>query len=412
MKKQNETAIPRRTFLRNSAIGAGAMISSSRLAAANILGANDRIRLGAIGLGGRSRKSLTPLHKNQPDTEIVALCDVYETNLLRAVSEISGKAQQIRDYRAVLDDKSIDAVIIGTPDHWHAKMVLDAVQAGKDVYVEKPVTHSLDEGAALIKAVEESKRIVQTGTQQRSWPHFIQGKQIIDEGTLGQITTVRMWWYQHYSGGGRPTKLALDQLDQQAWLGKAPAQTITPVKFHWWRWYWDFGGGALTDLMTHWIDVAHWYLGASTPLSATTVGNRYVLDWDCPDTITCVLEYPKNFTATYHGGMTSSIDDGGMEIRGTKATMKLDRSRLAVYPEGGQMIGRPDEGKKGILIESKEDGTIPHVRNFLDCVKSRKTPAADIRAGVEAARASHIGNLALKHARMIRWNSQQQRIED
>jgi predicted dehydrogenase len=412
MKKTTETAIPRRTFLKNTAIGAGAMISSSRLAGANILGANDRIRLGAIGLGGRCRKSLTPIHKNQPDTEIVALCDVYEVNLQRAVSEIAAaNAKQIRDYRAVLDDKSIDAVIIGTPDHWHAKMVTDAVQAGKDVYVEKPVTHSLDEGAALIKTVEASKQIVQTGTQQRSWPHFMQGKQIIDEGTLGQITSVRMWWYQNYGGSNRPTKLALDQLDQKAWLGKAPAQTITPAKFHWWRWYWDFGGGALTDLMTHWIDVAHWYLGVSAPLTATAVGNRYVLDWDCPDTITCVLEYPKKFTATYHGGMASSIDDGGMEIRGTKATMKLDRSQLAVYPEGGQLIGKPGEGKSGILIESKDDGTIAHVRNFLDCVKSRKTPAADIRAGVEAARASHIGNLALKQARMIRWNSQQQRVD-
>jgi predicted dehydrogenase len=404
MKKQNETAIPRRTFLKSSAISAGAMISSSRLAAANIIGANDRIRLGAIGVGGRSRGSLTPIHKKQPDTEIVALCDVYEPNLQRAAKDIAVEsAKQIRDYRAVLDDKSIDAVIIGTPDHWHAKMILDAVAAGKDVYVEKPVTHSLEEGATLIKAVEESKRIVQTGTQQRSWPHFIQGKQIIDDGTLGQVTSVRMWWYQNYAANAYPTKLALDQLDQKAWLGSAPSQTITPVKFHWWRWYWDFGGGALTDLMTHWIDVAHWYLGVSAPLTATTVGNRYVLDWDCPDTITCVLEYPKKFTATYHGGMSSSIDDGGLEIRGTKATMRLDRSRLAVIMEGGKLIGRPEGGKADTLIESKEDGTIAHVRNFLDCVKSRKTPAADIRIGVEAARASHLGNMALKQGSTVRW---------
>ncbi|MBO0721990.1 MAG: Gfo/Idh/MocA family oxidoreductase, partial [Blastocatellia bacterium] len=260
-KDQNRSEIPRRTFLKTSAIGAGAMISSSRLAAAGIIGANDRIRLGAIGVGGRSRGSITPIHKKQPDTEIVALCDVYEPNLQRAVSELaSGSTKQFRDYRAVLDDKSIDAVIIGTPDHWHAKMVTDAVSAGKDVYVEKPVTHSLEEGEALVKAVEESKRIVQTGTQQRSWPHFIEGKRIVDEGTLGQVTSVRMWWYQNYAGNGYPTELELGRLDQKAWLGNAPAQTITPVKFHWWRWYWDFGGGALTDLMTHWIDVAHWYL--------------------------------------------------------------------------------------------------------------------------------------------------------
>jgi len=411
MKKEtgSDGSLSRRKFMRKTAMsvgGVGAIISSSRPASARIQGANDRIRIGAIGLGGRSRKGLTPHHKNQPDTEIVALCDVYEPNLLRAVSEIEvPNAKKFKDYRALLDDQSIDAVVIGTPDHWHAKMVLDALQAGKDIYVEKPVTHSLDEGEALIKAVETSKRIVQTGTQQRSWPHFIEGKKIVDAGTLGRITSVRMWWYQNYPAGGHSSKLALDKLDQKAWLGKAPAQTITPAKFYWWRWYWDFGGGALTDLMSHWIDVVHWYLDDPTPATATTVGNRYILDWDCPDTITCVLEYPKQFTTTYHGGMTSSIDDGGMELRGTKATMKLNRDRLAVYTEEGQLIGNTDSVKPGIYIESKQDGTIDHVRNFLDSVKSRRQPTANIRAGVEAARAAHIGNLALKEGRTVRWKS-------
>lgn len=411
MKQQFDKTIPRRRFLQNSALGVGAMISSARLTGAGIIGANDRIRIGAIGMGGRSRHSLTPIHKNQPDTELVAFCDVYEPNLLRAVAEVNvPQVSRLRDYRAILDDKSIDAVIIGTPDHWHARMVMDAVQAGKDVYVEKPVTHSLEEGAALVDAVEKSGRVVQTGTQQRSWPHFSAGKKIIDAGTLGQITSVRMWWYQNYPAGGHSSKLALDQLDQQGWLGNAPTQTITPGKFYWWRWYWDFGGGALTDLMSHWIDVAHWYLDVTAPTTATTVGNRYVLDWDCPDTITCVLEYPKNFTATYHGGMSSSIDDGGMEIRGTKGTMKLDRAHLAVYPEAGSLIGKTEKGQPGILLKSQRDGTIDHIRNFLDCVKNRQTPTADIRVGVAAARAAHIGNLAFKQARTLRWDARQERV--
>jgi predicted dehydrogenase len=406
--KTHNVDVPRRKFLKETA----AAITFSSFADAKVLGANDRIRLGAIGVGGRSRKTLIPIHQKQPDTEFVAICDVYEPHLLRTASENGMKnVKQVSDYRAILDDKTIDAVVIGAPDHWHAKMVSDAVAAGKDVYVEKPVTHSLEEGADLIRAVESNRRVVQTGTQQRTWPHFIEGKRIIDSGKLGQITFVRMWWFQNYAAGSYSTKLALDKLDQKMWLGKAPAQTITPIKFAWWRWFWDFGGGALTDLMSHWIDVAHWYLDVAAPVSVVTSGNRYILDWECPDTIICVLDYPKNFSVTYHGTMASSVDDGGMEIRGRKGTMKLDRNHLAVYPEGGELIGRLGQMKPEILIESRGDGTVPHIRNFLDCVKSRKTPTANIRVAVEAARAAHLGNLALKQERRVRWNALQERIE-
>ncbi len=405
--KTHNNAIPRRKFLKGTAA-----VALSGLASDKVLGANDRIRLGAIGVGGRSRKTLIPIHQNQPDTEFAAVCDVYEPHLLRTASETGLKnVKQARDYRAILDDKSIDAVIIGAPDHWHARMVMDAVAAGKDVYVEKPVTHLLEEGNDLIRAVESSKRVVQTGTQQRSWPHFIEGKLIIDSGKLGKITFVRMWWFQNYVAWGRSTKLALDKLDQKMWLGKAPEQPLTPIKFFWWRWFWDFGGGALTDLMTHWIDVAHWYMDVTAPESVVTNGNRYALDWECPDTITCALDYPKNFSVTYHGTMASSVDDGGMEIRGTKGTMKLDRSHLAVYPEGVEVISKLGQMKPETLLLSSDDGTVPHIRNFLDCVKSRRTPTANIRVAVEAARAAHLGNLALKRDRRVRWNAQQERIE-
>ncbi len=407
MKTHNNT-VPRRKFLKETA----AAVAFSGLAGDKVLGANDRIRLGVIGVGGRSRGSLIPIHQKQPDAEFVSICDVYEPHMLRTQSQNGMKnVKQERDYRAILDDKSIDAVIIGAPDHWHAKMVTDAVAAGKDVYVEKPVTHSLEEGPALIRAVESSNRVVQTGTQQRSWPHFIEGKKIIDSGKLGKITFIRMWWFQNYAAGSYSNKLALDKLDQKMWLGSAPQQEITPMKFAWWRWFWDFGGGALTDLMTHWIDVAHWYMDVTAPVSAVTSGNRYALGWECPDTITCALDYPKNFSVTYHGTMASSVDDGGMEIRGTKGTMKLDRSHLAVYPEGVEVISKLGQMKPETLLLSDDDGAIPHIRNFLDCVKSRKAPTANIRVAVEAARAAHLGNLALKQDRRIRWNAQQERIE-
>jgi len=287
--------------------------------------------------------------------------------------------------------------------------VTDAVGAGKDVYCEKPVTHTLEEGAALIKVVEASQRVVQTGTQQRSWEHFILGKQLVDSGVLGQITSVRSWWYQNYA---RRSVKDMDyaKFDQKAWLGNAPAQTVTGLKYYTWRWFWDFGGGALTDLMSHWIDVVHWYTGSPTPLNAMSSGQTLMLkDLQCPDTVTCVLEYPKDFTSIYHGQMISSVDDGGLELRGTKATMKLDRSVLTVHPEGGATDTKFGEIKPSITMRSTGDGTIAHIRNWLDCIKSRKTPTANIRAAVECARACHLGNLALKQERKVKWNAQAER---
>jgi predicted dehydrogenase len=400
MKKQTLT---RRSFLQTSASGA---VLTTALSYSKVLGANERIRLGAMGTGGRCQKALMGNAKQQPDTEIVAVCDVYEPRILEAAA-IAPQAKQLRDYRALLDDKSVDAVLIGSPDHWHARMTIDAVNAGKDVYVEKPVTHRLEEGAELVRAVEASKRVVQTGTQQRSWEHYIIGKQLVDAGKLGQITFVRAWWFQNYTRQRQPRNFQPDKLDRKAWLGKAPDQEVTPAKYTRWRWYWDFGGGALTDLMSHWIDVVHWYTGSPVPSAVMTNGNRYVLDWECPDTITCVLDYPKNFSVTYHGMMASSVDDGGMEIRGTKATMKLDRAQLAIYPEGSELIGKLGAIEPEILIRSTHDGTIDHVRNFLDCVKSRQTPTANIRV----ANAAHLGNLALKQERKLKWNAKTGKVE-
>ena len=401
------SSLSRRNFLKTSATG---VTVTTALSYSNVMGANDRIRLGAIGTGGRCR-SLMSTAKPNPDVEFTAVCDVYEPRIVDALV-IAPQAKQYRDYRALLDDKNTDAVIIGSPDHWHARMTTDAVAAGKDVYCEKPVTHSLEEGAALIKAVEASQRVVQTGTQQRSWEHYILGKQLVDNGTLGQITSVRAWWYQNYNTRKAPKEMDYAKFDQKAWLGNAPAQEVTGLKYYTWRWFWDFGGGALTDLMSHWIDVVHWYTGSPTPSSALTSGHRYVLtQWDCPDTITCVLDYPKNFSVTYHGQMASSIDDGGLEIRGTDATMKLDRSVLTIHPEGGVTDSKFGEIKPSIMIRSRADGTIAHIRNFLDCVKSRKTPTADIRVAVACARAAHLGNLALKQERKVKWNAQTERVE-
>jgi predicted dehydrogenase len=382
-------------------------------APARILGANDRIRIGGIGTGGRAQGLLEEL-KHLPGTELVGVCDVYEPKMLQALKICGPGAKQYRDYRALLDSREIDAVVIGSPDHWHKRMVIDAVQAGKDVYVEKPISHSIEEGMEMVKAVEASGRVVQTGTQQRSWEHYLLGKQLVDSGKLGQINFVYTFWYQNYSrtADWRDFRnIQLDKLDWKQWLGSAPNQAFSPEKYVLWRWYWDFGGGALTDLMTHWIDVIQWYMGTPAPATALTSGNRYVQSWDCPDTITCVLEYPKNYSVTYNGSMASDVDDGGIEFRGTRGTLKIDREHLAFYAEGSRNLPGANSPEPEILVRSSGDGTITHLANFLDCVKSRKTPNAGIRVAHEAARASHLGNLALKLGRKIRWNAEQERVE-
>ena len=255
----------RRTFF----AAASGLALGTRMATAKTQGANDRVRVGVIGTGGRARGLMNHL-KRLPGNELVAVCDVYEPRMLQAAEIGGASVTKVADYRRILDDRGIDAVVIGTPDHWHKTITLDAVAAGKDVYVEKPVSHTIAEGAEMVKVIEASKQIVQTGTQQRSWEHWVLGKEIIDSGRLGQITFVQTYWYQH-ARAGNYMPVAMDKLDWARWLGPAADQPFRPERFYQWRHYWDFGGGCLTDLMTHWIDVVHWYMDVDARRPPATI---------------------------------------------------------------------------------------------------------------------------------------------
>jgi predicted dehydrogenase len=395
----------RRTFLVTaSGIGLAARPLIAQAAGASIQGANDRIRLGIIGTGGRARGLMTQL-KRLPGVELAAVCDVYEPRRLQAVEIAGASAVQHTDYRRILDDRQIDAVLIGAPDHWHKTMTIDAVAAGKDVYVEKPISHSIAEGVEMVKAVEASRQIVQTGTQQRSWDHFILGKQLIDAGRLGQITFVHTYWYQHARAGSYAA-VAMDKLDWKRWLGPAPDQPFRPERFFQWRHYWDYGGGCVTDLMTHWIDVVHWYMDVDAPTSAVATGRNYNLKiWEAPDTVNATLEFPKDFMAAYLGTYVSRVDDGGLEFRGELGTLKVDRARLAFYRDDAAYAPGTHTPEPEIYMRSSADGTVTHLRNWLDCIRSRKTPNAPIRAGHAAARTSHIANAALRGGRAVKWNA-------
>ena len=396
----------RRTFF----AAASGLAVGIRMAAASAGNASDRIRIGVIGTGGRARGLMGHL-KKLPGNEMVALCDVYQPRLLQAAEIAGSAAAQVADYRRILDDRSIDAVVIGTPDHWHKAIALDAVAAGKDVYVEKPVSHTLEEGVEMVKAIEASKQIVQTGTQQRSWDHFKLGKEIIDSGRLGQITLVHTYWYQHATAGNYP-EVSMDKLDWKRWLGSAPDQPFRPERFFQWRHFWDFGGGCVTDLMTHWIDVAQWYMNVEAPLTAAATGRNYNITlWEAPDTVDVTLEFPNKFIAAYLGTYVSRVDDGGLEFRGERGTLKVDRARLAFYRDDAAYAAGTNTPEPDIYVRSSGDGTLTHLENWLDCIRSRKQPNAPIRVGHQAARTSHIANAALRAGHPVRWNDAAARME-
>ncbi len=365
------------------------------LASTRVFGANDTIRIGVLGSGHRTKSLLDAADKSGL-YQIVAACDVYGPNRDAIQHRSNGLATTHLDYREVLE-KDIDAVIIGSPDHWHVPMAVDAIKAGKDVYLEKPVTHTIEEGATLTHAVRSSKQILQCGMQQRSWTHFRDAVDLIQGGSLGRVVQVRTYWWQNYGRSWPAKPLDQQSLDWKRWLGSAPDQPFTDEKFNRWRWYWNFGGGAMTDLFTHWIDVVHWAMKADQPQKAHMLADKYMFEeWDCPDTIQAAFRYP-GFDVVYEGMMHSSIDDGGLEFRGTDATLKINRDGFTVYREGAH-----DENP--VLTEhSTIDGTISHMQNFFECIKTRKDPNAPVETGVAAARAGQIGNLAYQRGGQISW---------
>ena len=373
--------------------------SLTALASTRVFGANERLRIGVIGAGGRMRQLLNSAENSGVPFEIVSVSDVYTPRREEVKSRTCAtNATTTGDFRAVLDDKTIDAVIVATPDHWHVRVAVAAIAAGKDVYLEKPVTHTIEEGDTLRKSVRSSRQVLQCGMQQRSWPHFRHAVDLIQGGALGQVTQVRTYWWQNYGSNWIPKPIDESQLDWKTWLGGAPDQPFTQEKYHRWRWFWNFGGGAMTDLFTHWIDVAQWAMKADEPSRAFMLGDKRVFtDWDCPDTIQAAFRYPE-FDVVYEGMMSSSIDDGGLEFRGTDATLKINRSGMSIYQEKVKSDRNPV-----LKEESFEDGTTPHMRNFFECIKTRKDPNAPVETGISAARAGHIGNLAYHHDGVTSW---------
>jgi predicted dehydrogenase len=379
----------RRRFVKAAALTAA---SYSR-----VMGASERVRIGAIGTGGRCQY-LMGLANTVGGTEIAAVCDVYEPRRLEAKQKYAPAAELYADYRQVVDRKDLDAVIIGTPDHWHVPITIAAVRAGKDVYVEKPVTHTLEEGAPLIAAVKETKRVVQTGTQQRSWEHYFQAKEVIASGRLGEMPFIRTYWYQNHVASYRaPAKIDTAKLEWKTFLGSAPQREFDVDRYTNWRWYWDYGGGAMTDLFVHWVDVAHWFMGADDPSRATATGLRVLLkNRETPDTMSAAVTYEGHAVVQFDSALIGYLEGGGLLFRGTQGAMRLHRSGYVVYDELPKYSEGFEMKNPALEVRSKKDGGLDHMQNWLDCIKSRKDPNASVEIGVAAARAGHVANLALR----------------
>jgi predicted dehydrogenase len=403
--------LTRRSFLKTSAATG---VVAWGVPGTTVRGANETLNVGCIGTGGRCRALMQSL-KKITNARIAAVCDVYDEHLRLARELADPKALATKHYKEILDRKDIDAVLIGAPDHWHVPMTVDACAAGKDVYVEKPLTHSRAEGQAVLDAQNKHQRIVQVGMQQRSMPQFQKARELIRAGRCGTIYKVHLTWNRN-TDRIRRGKPSLDPktVDWKAFVGSAPEQPFDEYRFRNWRWFWDFGGGIFTDLMVHFIDVAHWLLDVDHPLRAASIGNHFSSKgiWETPDTVQTLLTYPKDVQMYFEGTFSNARHGAMIEFMGTDATLYVDRGRYELYaekprkekPSEEMVLGQRDLGR-GRDFYDKPDGELLHLTNWIECVRQRKQPNAPVEAGVWAAAAAHLANQALRAGQVAVWQS-------
>jgi predicted dehydrogenase len=395
----SDTEVPRRAFLRG--VTAATALSYSR-----VFGANDRVQLGLIGCGERGRSDMGKFIK-AGNTDVVALCDIYGAQTDRA-KQTAPNARTFTDHRALLALKDVDVALIAVPDHWHAAIATDALNSGKDVYVEKPLTLKMEEGPVIVKAARLNNRICQVGMQQRSGKHYLEAKRLyMDTGKLGKVTLARTWWHGNsYHLRKAPASLQTQpaDLDWAHFLGPLKWRDWDPQQYWNWRAYLDFGGGQVTDLFTHWIDVVHMFMGQDNPIAASASGGvyNYKDGRTAPDTINVLLEYPSQFTATFEATLVPGITGDAVELCGTEGRLWIDRSRYEFHP-----IGR---NAQPTVVQASSDLDLDHVENFLECVRSRKLPNGDVLIGHRSAQASHLGNISYMQKRRIDFDPVREEI--
>ena len=375
---------------------------------------SDRMEIGVIGSGSRGTFVMTVFQKD-PALRVAAICDVYEPNLERGVSTASrtqdAPPKIYRNYRELLADKSIRAVLIATPEHWHAQMVLDALAAGKDVYVEKPLCHTPEEGVRLVEAERKSKNIVQVGMQRRSYDLYLEGRDIVKAGKLGSVRMIRSWWLNNYLGGGKATKLD-GPLDWEQWQGPAERRPFDPNRFRAWRYYSEYSGGILADQGAHVFDGMHLLMSAGYPLAVNaSAGKVHKTGVDKPESVVAIAEYAEDFlgvfSVNYAAMQYQSRNDQLNQLDGDAARMDIGREELKVFLKGA-------EDQPAISRKSPKGfgwATDLHVQNFLECVRTRKAPAAPMTVAFQAALVVQMANMSLQQGRRMKWNAATNRVD-
>jgi predicted dehydrogenase len=410
----------RRKFLQNSSVllagtafAATSASSFNNLAPAN--SPNDRIRLGLIGCRNMGFGILNHCLA-QPNVECAALCDVDDSVLTQRSAEVETKQGKkplmYKDFRKLLDNKDIDAVIIGTPDHWHCYMTVAACQSGKDVYVEKPMANSIGECDLMVKAVRKYNRVVQVGQQQRSGPHWQNAIDYIRQGKIGQLRKTQIWANFNY-GVGQP--LVPDEpippgIDFDMWLGPAPARSFNKARFHGsWRMFWDYGGGLLTDWGVHLMDIALWAGEVDyAPLSVNAFGANFSHKDRAHETFdTMSVNYQlkdsiiswEHTAGTQNGPWNKSY---GLAFIGNDATILINR-------DGWELIPEKENGKDKVPALAQQPGGEhhrQHVQNWIECLRSRKDPVCTVEKGRIAALYTHTGNIAARTESRLVWNNE------
>ncbi len=426
--------VNRRTFNRAGAVTA---MGLTALQTSRALGANDRIRLGVIGVANRGGQLINAfLHHD--DMEIVAICDVAQSTLDKMRDKLSkrndkpekagGKApppavapRTYHDFRKLIDQKDIDAVVIATPDHWHPIMTITACRAGKDVYVEKPISYTIHEGRRMVQVARETKRVVQVGTHRRSGNIYKQAVDLVQGGKIGKVTVARSYhrsnMYPNGIGHAKPTAPPPD-LDWDMWLGPRPSRpfqaTIAPYKFRWWKEYCS----QISNNGVHSLDLIRWMMGTKGPVSVCCMGGKFAVDDDrtIPDTAMTVFEYPEGWLSMFgmfeaNGYQTNARSGWNVELRGTQGVLFATDSQYEIAPERGGQFQKPAPRMEPVKVKSTDGNmTVQHTRNFLDCIRSRAVPNADIEEGHRSTTLALLSKISLAVGQRIEWDLEQERI--
>ena len=411
--------INRRKFLGQSALASLALGTAGfpfiRAARAGEPGANDKIRLGLIGCGGQGQVDLKCFFGN-PEIDCAVMADIDDAHLANGIQLCADNNRKrpdtTKDFRRVLDRKDVDVVLIATPDHWHALPMVMAAQAGKDIYVEKPLAKTIDEGRAMVEAAKKYNRVVQMGSQWRSAPHIIEAAEIIKSGKLGKVSLARAWafldWLPsigHVADGPVPAGV-----DYDFWLGPAPLRPFNANRFHFnFRWFWDYAGGLMTDWGVHLLNMVSMGLPPDNPKSVMAAGGKFILDDDSetPDSLVTVYDYASCQVIWEHrAGLNNGLNSRswGVEWHGTEGNIILNDA-------GYELVTEP---KKANLPSHKQKGQgdprPAHVRNFLDCCKSRQQPALNLETGHRVSTLAHLGNIAYRTGHKIVWDDVAEKV--